>query len=788
MWLSKMFILIYLIGVCAAQDPTEVPPSPLLQLKTAWLDVFPSEKVEFSCGIKDSSEWTFTLLRDGKNLASFPRDGSTLKVTAGAGGTERYSCVGHHEVKKTPSQTSSSVELRVYDNKPKPKISRSSSFDIMYTGESISFKCELTVSSGWEYLWYHNGKEISSSGDTLTKPSLGQSDDGQYECKAKRGMDPFFSEASEATSLQVSDPPTPTLTLQTPWHDVFENEVVEFTCELSSSIDWTFTWYRNNKKLSEDDVLIMDDDNLLNITSVSRAHQGQYACKAHLLPRGVSSGFSSTNELTVYEKIPEAALTKSPEYELMYVGETVNFTCKVSTSSGWTYVWYKDGTILSQTSQSISIYLSPSKEGEYYCLGTRSKTTATKSSEKIQQNAAEIPVPTLKLLSKWMDVFPTESVTLRCGMQSGSRWTYTWYKGTQRVQADSTVSFDSDRATLFIKSASAANEGAYKCEGHLQDRAVRSKFSSDLNLQVYDTGPRVLLLQKPTHSLMHTGDSVSFSCHVNVSSGWQYLWFKDSEILTSEGNNHTTIGSVVTTSSGSYQCQVKRGTNDAYYSAQSQWMKLDVKERPQAAITLLTGWSEVFSTDSLVLDCTVDDSNEWNYTWFKEEHPINSPPSEKHIVTPQNDPDQREYKCQGERNGRPSYSKQSTTFKTKNLLLKRRLLLSISGVIFFGIIAVFLGCIACRVLRKPDEADELPEDPNLFPLMPQLKDLTDTSCPLAEFITEAALNAPAREVEENGIICSETTQLPIVSPEDRDLMNDGNDQTENNGGLTSFQQ
>lgn len=56
---------------------------------------------------------------------------------------------------------------------------------------------------------------------------------------------------------------------------------------------------------------------------------------------------------------------------------------------------------------------------------------------------------------------------------------------------------------------------------------------------------------------MHTGDSVSFACHIIVSTGWEYQWYKDDRGIVS-GYNHT-IGSVVTTDSGSYQCQVKRG-------------------------------------------------------------------------------------------------------------------------------------------------------------------------------------------------------------------------------------
>lgn len=104
-------------------------------------------------------------------------------------------------------------------------------------------------------------------------------------------------------------------------------------------------------------------------------------------------------------------------------------------------------------------------------------------------------------------------------------------------------------------------------------------------------------------------------------------------------------------------------------------------------------------------------------------------PTEKYTVTPQNDPDQSLYTCKGIRTARPTYSVESSPFKTKNLcklnknfidgdsrhplfhslslflcfvllVLKRRILLSVSGCLFFGIILAFLGCIYFKI-RKP---------------------------------------------------------------------------------------
>uniref|UniRef100_UPI003AAA349D uncharacterized protein n=1 Tax=Centroberyx gerrardi TaxID=166262 RepID=UPI003AAA349D len=242
--------------------------------------------------------------------------------------------------------------------------------------------------------------------------------------------------------------------------------------------------------------------------------------------------------------------------------------------------------------------------------------------------------------------------------------------------------------------------------------------------------------------------------------------------------------SAVLTDSGEYWCKVKRREE---LSAFSNAISLAVIVRPWAVMTLLTGWSEVFSTDSLVLRCEVQGSQDlWNYTWIREGQKIDQAHSEKHTVTPQDNPNQSQYICQGTRSGRPSFSTKSEPFKTKNLLLKRRVLLAISGCLFFGIIAVFLGCIALRLTRKPAENGDKPEEANLFLTMAELKARDDAPCPLAEYVTEAAPTASSKGGDDNGTICSESTPLPITSQEDQAVTPESLDTADSNGGLLSF--
>lgn len=69
---------------------------------------------------------------------------------------------------------------------------------------------------------------------------------------------------------------------------------------------------------------------------------------------------------------------------------------------------------------------------------------------------------------------------------------------------------------------------------------------------------------------------MSFNCHVNVSSGWTYLWYKDGSKLDLSGSKYN-ITSVATKDSGSYKCNVSRGTERVFYSSYSNKIKLNVE-------------------------------------------------------------------------------------------------------------------------------------------------------------------------------------------------------------------
>ncbi|XP_068608306.1 carcinoembryonic antigen-related cell adhesion molecule 5-like [Brachionichthys hirsutus] len=761
-------------------------PKPTVTVAPGINPMYFGETVNFTCNVDVASGWTYQWYKDGEWL---PQSSKANSVHLGPSTGGGYACSA---TRGEVTSTEISEEIRQDAIEiPVPSLKAMEQWLDVFPGESVRLSCGMDKGPDWIYTWYRDGEMIqainamyfSLNGPTLTIKSASAEHAGQYSCKGDLRDRSVSSSFSLGRGLTVYDSkPTVTLIQDPDYKLMFLGESVAFICHIDVSSGWEYLWYKDGEALS-----ISGNKYRYVITSVGTTNQGSYKCQAR---RGTNQDiFLATSQakyLEVQENKPKPSIAQQPDVDQVYVGESVTMNCKVQLSSGWEYVWRKDGTQLLTNSSKISIDAAYSTDsGTYECMARRNKNiyNTTTSDGRILY-ISEIPVPSIMPLTQWMDVFPTESVEMHCGMSSISEWTYTWYKDGQKVQASEAVSFDLDATTLSIHAASAFHLGKYSCSGKLKSRSVTSDFSPGLLLDVYGSKPRVTLVQEPSHNVMHTGDSMSFSCHINISSGWEYLWYKDDSPLAESGDNHT-ITSLLTKDSGSYICKTKRGRSTLF---QSQTVRLDIEERPQADVVLMTGWSEAFSTDSLVLKCHVPEGQySWNYTWFKEDRPMDLPPSEKYTVTPQNDPDQSLYTCQGNRHGRPSYSKTSEQFKTKNLLLKRRVLLSISGCIFFGIIVVFIGCIFLRVIRKPAKREFKPEEAELFLSMDQIKGLDDPPCPLFQFITDAELNSSSQEGEENGLTDNATTPLPIATQEDQAQTTESHGATEN-GGLVSFKQ
>lgn len=206
----------------------------------------------------------------------------------------------------------------------------------MFTEESVSFSCEINVSSGWEYLWYRDGTPLAESSNKYSISSVGKTNTGSYTCQAKRGRTQvFLSDSSQTMHLEIEGKVNIYLQCAgTEWVAVHLWSVMIILIYLAGQICYeqvNSCWYH-----------------------IIHVHFYFFVC---------------------LEKKPKPLMTQQPDDHKVYTGESVSFKCSLEISSGWSYSWYKDGVLLTNNNASFSIHNATSlNNGIYKCMARRDKT------------------------------------------------------------------------------------------------------------------------------------------------------------------------------------------------------------------------------------------------------------------------------------------------------------------------------------------------------------------------------------------------------------------------------
>ncbi|KAK9972335.1 hypothetical protein ABG768_025650 [Culter alburnus] len=209
-------------------------------------------------------------------------------------------------------------------------------------------------------------------------------------------------------------------------------------------------------------------------------------------------------------------------------------------------------------------------------------------------------------------VFTGERVNLTCEINSDhSNWRYEWNKDSLMLQTSERYTVNRD--ILSIVGAVKTDEGQYTCKGHIEGRSVSSQSSSAVSLSVMDK-PKPNLTVKPQSSVF-TGDTVTLSCDVGQSTGWTFLWRKDSNTESTDEATKT-ISSVKVSDGGTYQCRAKRGKYDTEIS---DIIEITVRERPKPVVRVQPD-VHVFRGETVTLTCDIqEETGVWQYSWYKDQ-------------------------------------------------------------------------------------------------------------------------------------------------------------------------
>ncbi|XP_051754747.1 titin-like isoform X2 [Ctenopharyngodon idella] len=644
--------------------------------------VFTGETVNLKCVIETYSDWTWrNYQRDDRRywthewryewykgssmLQASERhtvNRDTLSIVGAVTSDQgQYWCRGLRDGRPNSSH-SSSVSLSVKD-KPKPILTVKPQRSV-FTGDTVSLSCDVGQSTGWTFLWRKDSNRESIDHSTKTISSVRVSDGGTYQCRAERGN--YYTELSDTIKITVRERPKPVVRVQ-PDVRVFRGETVTLTCDIQEAGVWRYNWYKDYYSRRQVQIYYTaGQDKSYIITSVDWSHAGVYSCRGTQTKAPQYSEISDRVMLTVSDK-PKPNLTVKPQSSV-FTGDTVTLSCDVGQSTGWTFLWRKDSNreSIDHSTKTISS-VRVSDGGTYQCRAERGNYY-TELSDTIKITVRERPKPVVRVQPD-VRVFRGETVTLTCDIQEAGVWRYNWYKdyySRRQVQIYYTAGQDK---SYIITSVDWSHAGVYSCRGTQTKAPQYSEISDRVMLTVSDK-PKPILTVKPQRSVF-TGDTVTLSCDVGQSTGWTFLWRKDSN-RESIDHSTKTISSVRVSDGGTYQCRAERGN---YYTELSDTIKITVRERPKPVVRVQPD-VRVFRGETVTLTCDIQEAGVWRYNWYKDYYSrrqvqiyYTAGQDKSYIITSVDWSHAGVYSCRGTQTKAPQYSE-----------ISDRVMLTVSGL------------------------------------------------------------------------------------------------------------
>ncbi|XP_062371970.1 Fc receptor-like protein 5 [Sardina pilchardus] len=526
--------------------------------------VFTGETVTLKCVIESLSGWTYKWYKGSTTTPV--SEGNTFTIRGAAESHKgQYWCQGERRDRPTSSQESSHITLDVKDSKP--KLTLSPSGHQLFTGDSVTLRCELGVSSGLVFYWYRDTQTsdpvAQTDGDSYSISSVKDSDGGQYWCRAGRGDPVYYTQYNDGVEITVTERPKPIITLKSNWTEFFSGEKVSLRCDIKSGeiSDWEYSWFRDGLR-----------DYAVEEYEITPSESGNYTCKGQRKHDQKPSEASDAVGITIYSENAQAVLSSFSQTWLTE-GDSVTLSCEVRESTtGWRFHWYTtapyrpDSThvtyknrdhyvkLLSDSIRGAggSYTLSPAAlrhTGVYVCRAEREEPAHYTEFSQPQPLwvTGLSPKSSVMIHSKWTQVFTSEPLSLSCGVEGNSTgWRLRWFTDRGGQSECPTDWRPETGSSCSITSTAPSDSGVYWCQSESGEQ------SNPVNITVHNGS---VILESPVHPVTE-GDPLTLHCRYrhqpsNVSADF----YKDGTLLQTSTTGEMTIPAVSKSHEGLYKCR-----------------------------------------------------------------------------------------------------------------------------------------------------------------------------------------------------------------------------------------
>ncbi|XP_030623830.1 basement membrane-specific heparan sulfate proteoglycan core protein [Chanos chanos] len=360
-------------------------------------------------------------------------------------------------------------------------------------GQRAEFRCTVTGNPTPAIEWIggpgnHFNDDVIIRGGVLTIPSVEQSDEAEYICKALN----THGEHTARGVLYVHRANRPHVQVSPQRVEIQEGETLRLYCRAGGTPSPNLVWKKRGGNLPPQaipshgfhqfksnslDVLQRRIEELqarmertdigtLLIPNIKLSDAGTYLCV------GTNKiGFSEAHiDVTVVRAdTVSSAITIQPSIATVQEGETLELNCVVPGSQPAAVTWRRAGGLLSSNHQVLGNQLrilqaSQDDSGEYICRVNGGPTVRQASvSVSVTSSSSRLQSPIISIEPHSAVVKQGESATFRCRVYSGAQPVRLEWKLASNQPLPDNVEVGPDGSVITVVNATPLNQGTYRC-------------------------------------------------------------------------------------------------------------------------------------------------------------------------------------------------------------------------------------------------------------------------------------------------------------------------------------
>lgn len=382
------------------------------------------------------------------------------------------------------------------------------------TGDAVTFSTTASGAGPFTFVWRRNGILIPGETNSTLIFNVTTNDGGSYAAE----ITGLCNAVTNRATLVVNEPTTATpLTDAT----MCTGDLISFVTTPSGTGPFRFAWRKDGQ------VITSATNSSLVLSNVSVSNDGTYAVEVS----GACNSVTNTAVLVVRALTTATALVDATRC----AGESVTFSTVPGGTGPFTFLWRKDGAVLSsETNSSLTIANVATSHAGLYSVEVRGACGAQTNSGTLTINA---PISA----ARFTNVSGCEGAPAILGASvSGSGpLTFVWRK-------DGLVLSGETNAMLTINLATNTSAGLYTREVYGPCNAVTNTASLTVS-----SAPTAL-----TDQTQCEGANAVFSTSVSGPGPFTFTWRKNGALLNGETNNTLTLVNLQMNDEATYRVEV----------------------------------------------------------------------------------------------------------------------------------------------------------------------------------------------------------------------------------------